>query len=510
MKDKRTLFCFCMITALLLFNGCSWFDDSDDGSDPDGSGNNGNLVTVTVSPSSATLVKGTTRAFSATVTNSSSQSVTWSVEGNFSSATAISQDGVLSVGSNESAGTLTVKATWYSYEGDTASGTAAVTVSGNSGNLVTVTVSPSSATLAKGGTRQFSATVANSSSQSVTWSVEGNSSSATAISQYGMLSVAGNESAGTLTVKATWFSYYSGETVSGTATVTVSGNSGNLPVTVTVSPSSATLVKGTTQEFSATVTNSSSQSVTWSVEGNFPSATTISQYGVLSVGSDESAGTLTVRATWSSTGKTVSGTAVITVAAEADIPSNLKITRPGETEIALSWSAVNNAAKYKIFRLTNDIPSYYYLNDAFAASYTDTAVTAGSSYYYKVSAVVNGMETGESAVVFGFALPHFRLPANSSPDSYPINLPANSKHYYRLVVSAGQSYVIAWEDGSGHNAGSYVQCSAWQNDGTLIFADAQSGYTSPKIFTATATGYVTVEVKNTSGSSSYDYQVYYF
>jgi hypothetical protein len=381
--------------------------------------------------------------------------------------------------------------------------------SDNGGNLpVTVTVSPASVTLAKGGTRQFSATVTNSSSQSVTWSVEGNFSYATTISQYGLLSVGSDESANTLTVKATWTS--AGKTASGTATVTVSGNSGNL-VTVTVSPSSATLAKGTTQAFSATVANSSSQSVTWSVEGKSSSATTISQYGVLSVGSNESAGTLTVKATWSSAGKTASGTATVTVTAETKIPSNLKITLPGETGLNLSWSAVNNAASYKVYRSTSGISSSYYsyLKDTSAASYKDTAVTSGSSYYYKVSAVVNGQETEKSAAVFGFAAPHFRLPESSSEDSYPINLPASSRHYYRLTVSAGQRYTITWENGSSANADWNVYCTAWQNDGTAIFTDATYGYSSPRTFTAAADGYVTVEVKNTSNSTGYDYKIYY-
>jgi hypothetical protein len=91
-----------------------------------------------------------------------------------------------------------------------------------------------------------------------------------------------------------------------------------------------------------------------------------------------------------------------------------------------------------------------------------------------------------------------------------MSLPGNAKHYYRLAVSAGQSYTITWENGSSGNADSYVRCSAWQNDGTAIFTGERYGYTSPKVFTAAMSGYVTVEIANASGSTSYDYQVYYY
>jgi hypothetical protein len=284
-----------------------------------------------------------------------------------------------------------------------------------------------------------------------------------------------------------------------------SGNSGN---TVTVSPSVAILAKGDTQQFSATVANSYSRSVTWSVEGNFSSDTTISWDGLLTVGRYESAGTLTVKATRSSyyDNETTSGTATVTVADEEDIPSNFKVSRPGKTAIDLSWSQVKNAAKYKIYRSMND-GNYSLLSDISTASYTDTSVSSGSSYYYKVAAVVNGREI-ESAVAFSFAAQHFRLPVSSSQDSYPINLPGYSKHYYRLAVSTGKDYTITWQNGNGQNAGSYVQCTAWENDGTEIFGNATYGSASPETFTAISDGFVTVEVAN-AGYTNCEYQIYY-
>jgi hypothetical protein len=91
-----------------------------------------------------------------------------------------------------------------------------------------------------------------------------------------------------------------------------------------------------------------------------------------------------------------------------------------------------------------------------------------------------------------------------------MNLPAGSKHYYRLAVTAGQGITIIWENGSSQNADYSVQCTAWENDGTQIINRAPNGYTSPKVLTITSAGYITVEVGNWSSSTSYNYKIYYY
>lgn len=89
------------------------------------------------------------------------------------------------------------------------------------------------------------------------------------------------------------------------STPTVSG--------VTVEPNTQSVAKGGSQIFTATVigSNSPAQTVTWSVTGNASASTTISG-GTLTVGSDETATTLTVKAT-STVDNTQSGSATVTV-----------------------------------------------------------------------------------------------------------------------------------------------------------------------------------------------------
>jgi uncharacterized protein YjdB len=96
---------------------------------------------------------------------------------------------------------------------------------------------------------------------------------------------------------------------------------------VTVSPATASVAKGGTQTFSATVagTGSPAQTVTWSVSGG--TGTTISAGGILSVAAGESATTLTVTAT-STVDTTKSGTATVTVTvvtAVADVDKTFSV-----------------------------------------------------------------------------------------------------------------------------------------------------------------------------------------
>jgi hypothetical protein len=176
-----------------------------------------------------------------------------------------------------------------------------------------VTVSPGETTFTKGGTRQFTAGVSgsNNPAQAVTWTVEGGGEG-TGISDTGLLTVAANETAASLTVRAT-------STVdtakSGTATVTVNSGQGEVPTVsaVTVSPGETTVTCGGTQSFTAGVSgsNNPAQTVTWTVEGG-GEGTGISETGLLTVAAGEPAASLTVRAT-STVDTAISGKADVTL-----------------------------------------------------------------------------------------------------------------------------------------------------------------------------------------------------
>lgn len=128
----------------------------------------GNLVasaiSVSISPTTATVSTGQTQTFTATVTGST-QGVTWSS----TSAGTIDQNGLFTA---VSAGTGTVTAT--SKEDTSKSATAQVTVtsSGGGGGGISVSITPATASVSVGGKKQFTANVTGSSA-GVTWTVTG-------------------------------------------------------------------------------------------------------------------------------------------------------------------------------------------------------------------------------------------------------------------------------------------------------------------------------------------------
>lgn len=125
---------------------------------------------------------------------------------------------------------------------------------------------------------------------------------------------------------------------------------GTAPAAVTgvrVSPATANVQKGMTQQFVASVqgTNRPAQTVTWAVSGNAKAGTSISGDGLLTVAADETAGTLTVTATSTvDTGK--KGTATVTVTSEPVTIYQLTVTGgtgTGEYEAGASITVTADA-----------------------------------------------------------------------------------------------------------------------------------------------------------------------
>ena len=236
-----------------------------------------------------------------------SKDVTWTVQDNTSNYTTISGTGFLFVHAQETAKTLTIKAT--SKENPDISGTLTVAVTPN---VSAVSISPDSATVSVGETQPFTVKVSGYSdySKDVTWTVEGNTSEYTTISDDGILTVAENETASTLTVRVTSVQNLS---KSDTATVTITSKIEG----VTITPSSATVSVGGTQPFSAQVAGGDGveQTVTWTVSGSDSArdGTSIDETtGLLTVAEDEKSPQLTVKAT-SPQNPSIFGTATVTV-----------------------------------------------------------------------------------------------------------------------------------------------------------------------------------------------------
>jgi len=224
---------------------------------PATSGGSSATVSVAVSPSTATIMVGSTQQFTATINGTSDKSVIWDVDG--------AKGGNSAVGSISNTGLYTAPGATGTHKigvtsgaDSTKSASATVTVVAPQ---VAVSVSPASASVTEGASRSFTASVTGTSNTAVTWSVDGvvnGSVGAGTITAAGVYTAP--SAAGVHTVTAT-----SGAdtTKHANATVTVTAPT---PVAVSISPGTATLNTGGTQQFNATVTGSTNTGVKWSVD----------------------------------------------------------------------------------------------------------------------------------------------------------------------------------------------------------------------------------------------------
>jgi hypothetical protein len=218
------------------------------------------VVVVTVSPSTQTLNVTQTQPFTATVTGSSNQAVTWSVNdiaGGSATLGTITASGLYTAPAVPPSPNNTVTVTASSVA--TPSGTSSASVAVISPVPVLNSISPSTV---------------DAGSTDTTLTVTGTSftpQSAVQLSGTPLTTTFGSATQLTAVIPAAQL------TTAGTFPVTVvtpspgggTSNATNLTivVVVTVSPSTQTLEVTQTQPFTATVTGSSNQGVTWSVNG---------------------------------------------------------------------------------------------------------------------------------------------------------------------------------------------------------------------------------------------------
>src|SRR5579884_2875903 len=163
LSTKRSLFFLCILFATLLWSSCGGKKST---------ASTG--VSITISPTTASVAGGATQQFSATVTGSTNTAVTWQVNGENGGDAIIGTIDAngLYTAPNKLPSTTTVTVTAISQADTTKTAVATVTLTAPS---VTISIAPASATVAAGATQQFTptVTVTGSSNNAVNWSVNG-------------------------------------------------------------------------------------------------------------------------------------------------------------------------------------------------------------------------------------------------------------------------------------------------------------------------------------------------
>lgn len=95
---------------------------------------------------------------------------------------------------------------------------------------------------------------------------------------------------------------------------------------------------------------------------------------------------------------------VFTIPAEANAASKtpgkptIKVTCTDYTKAKITWGKVKYATKYQVYRATSKSGSYKSVKTTTAKSYTNSGLTSGKTYYYKVRAL-NGSKKGSFSAV---------------------------------------------------------------------------------------------------------------
>src|SRR5579871_5662582 len=259
-------------------------------------------ISVTISPTTATLKASQTQQFSATVANGAA-GVTWSLN---PAVGTVSATGLYTAPSLIST-TQTVTITATSTANGTKTASAVITLQ----PTVSVSVTPGSASLSASQTQQFTATVTNGAA-GVTWSVSPEIGTLSTAGLYTAPSLISTTQTVTITAAST-----ADPTKSASASITLQ------PISVTVTPASVALGASQTQQFTATVANGAA-GVTWAVN---PAVGTISTTGLYTAPALISlAQSVTVTAT-STADSTKSASASISLLA----PVSISVTPPSAT-----------------------------------------------------------------------------------------------------------------------------------------------------------------------------------
>jgi len=162
------------------------------------------------------------------------------------------------------------------------------------------------------------------------------------------------------------------------------------------------------------------------------------------------------------------------------------------SSIKMDWDAVTGATGYYVYRSSSAYGTYTKVGNSTSTSYTDTGLSAGTTYYYKVSAYNSAGESSLSAYDYSTTSPSSSGGGTSVP-SAPTGVTATRQ-------SASNVY-ITWNSVSG--ATSYKVYWSYTASGTYSLAGTttSTNYTDTG-WGASESGYIKVSAVNSAGEGA--------
>ena len=332
---------------------------------------------------------------------------------------------------------------------------------------VAVTITPATIALSAAQTQQFGASVAWASNTAVTWAISPSVGTISSTGLYTAPSPVATQQ--TVTVTAT---SAQDSTRTSTATITL-----NPPVSVSVTPASAIVLPSATQQFTATVLNTTNTAVTWSMA---PAVGTLSAGGLYTAPAVAAGQTITITAT-SAADTTKTATAVVTLSA----PVSVSITPAAVTVMPVQsqqfTATVTNATNTAVTWSMN--PSVGTLSAAGFYTAPANGTTAGQQVTITATSVADTTKSASAVVTLNPPISVAVSPASSS-------LVLSQAQQLAATVSNAANMSVTWSIspavGSISPGGIYTAPSALASL-TTITATATSVVDPTKAGSATIT-----------------------
>ncbi|GBU22228.1 N-acetylmuramoyl-L-alanine amidase [Fibrobacteres bacterium R8-0-B4] len=164
-------------------------------------------------------------------------------------------------------------------------------------------------------------------------------------------------------------------------------------------------------------------------------------------------------------------------------PVNVSANSPSPSSITVSWSSVSGAAGYRVYRSTSSSGNYTLVGTPSSASYTDNNLSPGTTYYYKVSAYSNNVESSQSS--YTYATTGFDPPASVSAS---------------LMSSSG--ITVSWSSVSGAAEYNVYRSTSYSGSYYKIYTTSYTSYTDNNGLSSGMTYYYKVSASNGMGEES--------
>ena len=137
-----------------------------------------------------------------------------------------------------------------------------------------------------------------------------------------------------------------------------------------------------------------------------------------------------------------------TLANATGAPTGLTVTAPSTTQLNITWNTVAGATGYRLERSANGTSGWSSVYTGTNPSYSNTGLSAGTTYYYRVIATNTGGDSPASSVVGKPTLCSAPTGVTASPQDQSQNITVSW-----AAVTGATGYVVEW---STTTSGSYT------------------------------------------------------